>query len=85
MQYLTKKNTFDNQKFDLHLVENDFILVFDKQFFPRNNFQLQYNISISHLRKVLLNWFDYFCERSCRFSHTDELNITTIRYTNKKY
>ena len=75
--------TNQKSKFDLRLVKYDFKLVFDKELYPTSQSKIQYNSTSFHLRKFLLNFIEYFCERGHKFPQTYEMNITIL--SNKRY
>ena len=53
-------------------------IVFYIDFYPHNKPEFEYNTSIFHLKRFLLFWFQYYCDRGYKFSHIYEINITTI-------
>ena len=65
-------------KFGLYLVKSDFKLIFDKEFSPQKNHEVQNNVTVFHLKMFLLFWTEYFSERGYKFSHVREKCFTTV-------
>ena len=91
---ISSPNTFDideifneyntkNKKIDLYLAKKEFILIFDKEFYPPIKSDLKNNLTRLHLKMFLLLWIQNIKETGRRFSHICEMCITTI--SNKGY
>ena len=66
-----------NKKSDSYLVKSDFKLIFNI-LTPHIKTDFYHNISFINLKKFLIYWIEHFLLRGCKFSHINEMNISTI-------
>ena len=68
------------KKYNLFLVKCDFKLIFNNDLLKPILIETYfYHTTVFNLRRYLLYKIDNFIEKGYIFSHTDEMNITTIK------
>ena len=64
------------KKVHLNFVKCDFKLAFNN-FIPHNKTEFQYTTLITHLKRYLFQWIEYFVLKECNFPHIIEKSIET--------
>ena len=70
--------TNHNKKTHVYLIQCDFSLVFNNDFKPHIKTFYYQNSTFMNMKRLLLNWIDFFTERGHEFSHNNEMNTSTI-------
>ena len=68
---------YHDKKLDFYLFKCDFKLVF-KNFIPYIESHFHHNTTFINLKRYLLYWNEFFTERGHKFSHVNEMKVTTI-------
>ena len=66
------------EKFDLYLIKYDLMLVFDNEFYPHIEAEVQISQADFKLQKFLFEWTEHYIDRGHKLSHISDMNITAI-------
>ena len=82
MKYLTNTPP-TTEKMESNLFKNDYKLIFDKNFSPHINSELELNSTEFHLKRFFLLWIEHIIEIRNNFPHISEICFTT--FSHKRY